>query len=110
MNDSDDRFFEKLAESEPVRAMPAPARLKSRVYSALLRRQGESGPLASLSDTKIAGRGLCVFEQVVEISPAPTALKCMNYCHICHARILAERIEHAPIYWSHCPYVRFQNR
>jgi hypothetical protein len=29
---------------------------------------------------------------------------------VCHARVLAERLEHAPIYWPHCPYVRFQNR
>jgi hypothetical protein len=108
---TDDRFFEALAEigaGEP--SIPAPARLKSRIYTALTRRQGESGPLASLSATKAADRGLCVFEQLVEIGPLPENVKCVNYCSVCHARILAEKLEHAPIYWSHCPYVRFQNR
>jgi len=111
MSDVEDRFFEELAEIDPEAfSGPAPARLKASIYSALIRRQAESGPLASLSGTKASGRGLCVFEQLVEISPVSEAAKCFNCCSICHARILAERIENAPIYWTHCPYVRFQNR
>jgi len=111
MSDVEDRFFEELAEIDPeALSGPAPARLKSSIYSALVRRQAESGPLASLSSTKASGRGLCVFEQLVEVSPVPEAAKCFNCCSICHARILAEKIENAPIYWTHCPYVRFQNR
>jgi len=110
MDNADEVFFESLAEAEPrEEAAPAPARLKAKIYTLLTRRQAESGPLASLSSTKASDRGLCVFEQLVEISPLPQQAKCLNYCSVCHARILAENIENAPIYWSNCPYVRFQN-
>jgi hypothetical protein len=27
---------------------------------------------------------------------------------VCHARVLAEPIANAPIYWRHCPYDEFQ--
>jgi hypothetical protein len=64
----------------------------------------------SLSDVKAAGRGLCVFEQLVQIAPVPEPAKRPNLCRICHARVLAERIENAPIYWTGCPYAHFQNR
>jgi hypothetical protein len=111
MDNSEELFFESLAGTElGEHAAPAPARLKAKIYSVLTHRQAESGPLASLSSTKASDRGLCVFEQLVEISPLPERAKCLNYCSVCHARILAEKIENAPIYWSHCPYVRFQNR
>lgn len=111
MNNSEDRFFEWLSGIEPSDlSAPAPSRLKARIYTALTRRQAESGPLASLSNTRASGGELCIFEQFVEISPLPESAKCRNYCTVCHARILAENIEKAPIYWSHCPYVRFQNR
>jgi len=111
MDNTEDRFFESLSETGQIGpAAAAPARLKARIYSALMRRQAQSGPLASLSSTRAGGRQLCVFEQLVAISPLPEQVKCANCCSICHARILAENIENAPIYWSHCPYVRFQNR
>src|SRR5215475_8241862 len=111
MDNAEELFFESLVGAElEVPAPVAPARLKARIYSALTHRQAESGPLASLSSTKASDRGLCVFEQLVEISPLPQQAKCLNYCSVCHARILAENIENAPIYWSNCPYVRFQNR
>jgi hypothetical protein len=76
----------------------------------MMRRQAETGPIASLSSTRASGGELCIFEQLVEISPLPEVAKYQNYCRVCHARILAENFENAPIYWSHCPYVRFQNR
>jgi hypothetical protein len=111
MSNPDDLFFESLAGIDPAGpAVPAPSRLKAGIYSALVRRQSESGPLASLSSTKADDRGLCVFERAIEISPLPEPAKHMNCCSFCHARILAEKMENAPIYWSHCPYVRFQNR
>jgi hypothetical protein len=31
----------------------------------------------------------------------------MNPCRICHARILGERLEKAPIFWPGCPYSEF---
>jgi hypothetical protein len=105
-----ERFFEWLAqETEAAEAVPcqqAPARLKSRTYSALVRLQASSGPLLSLSEPHQSR--LCVFEQLVKIAPAGETVKSLNPCSVCHARILAERMEHAPIYWRNCPYVDFQ--
>lgn len=94
-----------LAESE---AAPAPSRLKSRIYTALINAQQQSGPLASITETKQAGRKLCVFEDLVQIAPVGVAQKQQFYCHVCHARVLAERMEHPPIWWPHCPYAEFK--
>jgi hypothetical protein len=93
--------------SEDVRA---PSRLKSRIYSALLKRQRADGPLLNLSEVKARGRRLCVFEELVQIVPVGEAAKQPNFCRVCHARILAENIENAPVYWPGCPYAQFQNR
>ncbi len=88
----------------------APSRLKSRIYSALLERQRNDGPLLSLPQVKSRGRKLCVFEELVQIAPLAEAAKQPNFCRVCHARILAENIENAPVYWHGCPYAQFQNR
>ena len=90
--------------------MTAPARLKSRTYTALIRRQQESGPLLGLTGSKQSGRKLCVFEELVQIAPVGTGTESAFFCQVCHARVLAENLEHAPIWWPGCPYVRFQNR
>src|SRR5689334_18607066 len=47
----------------------APSSLKARLYSAVVRKQQESGPLASLDETVAAGHELCVFERLVQVSP-----------------------------------------
>lgn len=104
------RFFMMVAtsgESAETPNDPAPARLKSRLYSALVARQADSGPLLSLSATKAAGRALCVFESAVCALPVPEAVKTLNPCRVCHARVLGERLESAPIFWPHCPYSKF---
>ena len=88
----------------------ASSRLKSRVYSALVARQSQDGPLLSLCLTKDSGRKLCVFEALVQIAPVDESVKCMNLCHVCHARALGEHIENAPVFWPGCPYAQFQNR
>lgn len=88
----------------------APSRLKSRIYSALVERQRKDGPLLSLSKVKARGRKLCIFEELVQIAPVGEAAKQPNFCHICHARIVAENVENAPVYWPGCPYAQFQNR
>ena len=109
----DDRWLETLAvaaDTPRTGTDRAPSRLKAKIYSALVRRQQESGALLSLSDTRSAGRGLCVYEKLVQILPVSEKAKCFNCCSICHARLLAENLETAPIHWSNCPYVRFQNR
>ena len=107
---NDERFFTILAEKTgavPSATERAPARLKSRLYSALVAAQAASGPLRSLPATKAAGRALCVFEQVLHVIP-DERITSLNPCRVCHARILAEHLESPPIYWRHCPYVDFQ--
>ncbi len=102
-------LFERLADSTDRWEInpAAPARLKARIYSTLVRRQQESGPLRSLTETKAEGRNLCVFEQAWTLAPIGKGMKCLNLCRVCHARLLAEKMEKAPIYWSGCPYVDF---
>ena len=110
MTNDDERWLERLAQEVDVDAgasAPAPARLKARIYSSLVQQLSQSGPLLSLGATKAAGSGLCVFEEVVAVLPVGDAIGSMNPCRVCHARILAERVEHAPIFWPHCPYVAF---
>ena len=105
----EEQFIEKLAsEVELTEPQRAPASLKARIYSALAQSQGEHGRLASLSDSKNDGHLLCVFEQLVQIAPVGEAVKSLNYCRLCHARVLGENFEHPPIYWSGCPYVQFK--
>jgi 2-hydroxychromene-2-carboxylate isomerase len=87
----------------------APASLKSRVYSAMVTKLAERGPLRTLPATKAAGRDLCVFEHLLCAFPHER-LTSMNPCRVCHARLLAERFESPPIYWPHCPYVEFQRK
>jgi len=110
---TDDEYFEKLsAATEPAdgKLAKAPSRLKAKVYSAFLNQQTASGPLLSVSATEAAGRSLCVFEKAVEVLPVGERIKCLNFCRVCHARVAAEKMENAPIYWPHCPYSEFQNR
>jgi hypothetical protein len=105
---SDHDFFERLARQATFDAAPVvPSTLKSRIYTKLLERQVESGPLMSL--TEVQG-GLCVFERILAVAPLAESIKRMNPCSVCHARILAEHLKHAPIYWPNCPYTDFQNR
>lgn len=103
---------EHLLENLPTEApaCAAPARLRSRIYSALVSAQAREGALLSLSRCKERGGELCVFEALVEILPVGSSAKSLNYCRICHARVLAEKMESAPIYWPGCPYSGFQNR
>src|SRR5262245_52916813 len=103
-----DLWFERLA-SEPVSAERTPANLKSRVYSAIVSRMADAGPLLDLRATKKAGGKLCVFENAVAGLPIGKDLHSANPCRICHARVLGERMEHAPIFWPGCPYSKFHN-
>ena len=63
----------------------------------------------SLSEVHACGEQLCVFEHLVRIAPLSEAAKSRNICRACHARVLAERVEDAPIYWPGCPYVALKN-
>jgi hypothetical protein len=104
----EEQFIELANAVDLTEAQPAPADLKARVYSTLLRRQAETGPLASLTESKTRGGELCVFEHLVQIVPVSAGLKSLNFCRVCHARVLAEHLENPPIYWSGCPYVHFK--
>ena len=105
----DDEFMEKIAEVVVLsESGQAPARLKARLYSALVQQQAQTGPLMSLAEAKARGHQLCVFEQLVQIAPVGERAKSLNICRACHARVLAENMENAPIYWSGCPYVEFK--
>ena len=109
----DEAFLARIAvehEALEKHRVHAPARLTSRIYSALVRRQAETGPLLSLSKTQAAGRDLCIFERALELAPVSESLKMLNPCAVCHARVLAERLDSPPIFWLHCPYVTFHRR
>jgi hypothetical protein len=110
MTNDDERWLERLAQEPDLAAeasASAPSRLKARIYSSLVQQLSQSGPLLSLGATKAAGSGLCVFEEAVAVLPVAEAIGSMNPCRVCHARILAERVERAPIFWPHCPYAAF---
>jgi hypothetical protein len=107
---SDDQWFEHLVDTMgQVAPERAPARLKSKVYSALVARMAESGPLLDLGETKKAGASLCVFENALTVVPLGTNIRSMNPCRICHARVMGERMEHAPVFWPGCPYADFHH-
>ena len=106
----EEQVFAKLAQkAEYPEEAPAAAsaRLKSKIYSSLVKRQQETGPLLSITETKGAGGELCVFEDMWAVLPVGEDMKCRNLCSICHARVLAENLEKPPIYWPGCPYVAF---
>lgn len=108
---SEDQAFVRLAERTDAAEYPAeraPARLKSRLYSVLMQQQAATGALRSVSVVRAEGRPLCVFERSLELLPIGEHIKTMNPCRVCHARVLGERFEAAPIFWSHCPYVEFR--
>jgi hypothetical protein len=106
---TDDRWFERLAEATQAEARPmrAPAKLKSKIYSTLVNELSAGGGLLSLSAIKQEGRRLCIFEEAVAAMPVGERVKEKNPCRICHARVLGERLERAPIFWPGCPYSAF---
>ncbi len=102
-----EEFRALLSEPDEI-GERAPSSLKSRLYSALVRKQQESGRLASLQAAAVAGHRLCVFEKLGQIAPLGEAAKSPFICEVCHARVLAEHFDHPPIYWPGCPYVAFK--
>src|SRR5262249_9288656 len=89
-NPEEEREFREMLSKVPKeisRRTPSP--LKARLYSALVREQQKSGPLASLDETVAAGHGICVFERLVQISPVGEGAKSPFFCQFCHGRMLA---------------------
>ena len=109
-----DKFFEQLSAAvEPATNETLSARLKSRVYSALIRAQAAVAPLRPLSECHADGRELCAFEKsasLVRIAGSAIAnkIESLNLCSVCHARVLGENMEKPPIVWRGCPYGKFQ--
>ena len=110
-NPEEERQFARLLADVPeeISGNRAPSSLKARLYSALVKEQQTSGPLASLDQTVAAGFDICVFEKLVQITPVGESAKSGFFCQVCHARVLAETFDNAPIFWPHCPYVAFKN-
>lgn len=103
-----DLVFEALAEATSPGPSRASSRLKSRIYSALMSAEAAQGSLASLDECQKQGRELCLWERLIQITPAPETIRSLNHCHFCHARLLAEHLEGAPLRWHGCPYAAFQ--
>ena len=103
-----DRQWQTLLADDEERLSPAPSSLKARLYSAFIRKQQETGSLASLDVSVAGGHDVCVFEKLVQIAPLGNAAKSPFFCRACHARVLAEYFEDPPIFWEHCPYVQFK--
>ena len=108
MVDRDSYFSRLFSEDEQDSSEVAPSSLKSRIYSALIAKQQESGPLTSLGNTKEAGHGLCKWEELMHVLPLGAKGETAFHCNVCHARILSEHFDNPPIFWNHCPYVHFK--
>ena len=95
-----------IRKAERASAANASSRLKARILSKLVALEQAEGPLRILSASKDAGEQLCIFEHAVAMLPS-TDLQSRNPCAVCHARILGEKVENAPIFWPGCPYSRY---
>src|SRR5947208_10410586 len=98
-NENNDRVFTSLLAVKEGSVGGAPASMKARLYSVFIREQQASGSLASLDATVAAGHGICVFEKLVQITPIGEQAKSSFFCHVCHARVLAEVFDKPPIFW-----------
>ena len=65
-----ENWMNQIAELCDEEESLAPSCLKSKLYSRLIEAQQLDGPLLSLKETEANGRGLCVFEKLIEILPA----------------------------------------
>ena len=102
-----DDLFRRAAGAEEEDAAPASSsRLKSRILSMLIDLEQDEGPLRILRESREAGERLCIFEQAVAMLPSDE-LQSRNPCSVCHARVLGETVEKAPIFWPGCPYAKF---
>jgi hypothetical protein len=105
--DMENEFQSLFSQTEGVEA-GAPSSLKARLFSAFVRKQQESGRLASLQASIEDGHGICVFEKLVQIAPIGERAQSPFFCEVCHARVLAEAFDKPLIFWHHCPYVQFK--
>lgn len=97
---------ELIRKAEAVSGPKASSRLKSRIFSKLVELEQAEGPLRILSGSRNAGEQLCIFEHAVALLPSD-GLQSKNPCAVCHARVLGESVENAPIFWPGCAYSRY---
>lgn len=95
---------ERDDELDPVLA---PAALRSRIYSALIREVEKSIPLRSLFETEAAGFAICDWEKLTRHLPGGET---RNHCAFCHARVVAETFDGLSMPWSGCPYHRLHSK
>ena len=108
MSQDQNEFVDDIWEQSSDSDLPAASsRLKSQLYSKMIATQELTGPLVQLGVSKAQGQELCVFEQIMASAPVKS-LQEYQYCKICHARVLGEAFENAPIFWPNCPYAEFQ--
>ena len=80
---------------------PAPAALRSRIYSAVVREAQKQSPLRPLSGSMQSGYAICAWENLVRHLPGGET---KNHCALCPARKVAEASDRLSIPWSGCPY------
>ena len=103
----DDSWRRAAAAEDSSEDAPAgSSRLKSRILSMLIDLEQDEGPLRILRESRDLGERLCVFEHAVAMLPSDY-LQSRNPCSVCHARLLGETVEKAPIFWPGCPYAKY---
>ena len=100
-----DDLFAELSDSPDI--TPAPASLRSHIYSAMVREAARSIPLRPLSESQNAGYAICDWERLTRHVPGGES---RNHCTICHARVLAETFDSVSMPWPGCPYHKLHSR
>lgn len=85
----------------------APASLRSRIYSAVIREAEKSAPLRPVSESEEAGYAICAWERMTRHLPGGET---RNHCKICHARVVAETFDSVSMPWQGCPYHKLHSR
>ena len=98
---------EEGEDTAPVVALPSEVQLNARLDERTIRTRIER-VLRELDSVHRAV--LCVFERAVQILRLGHVVDSLNYCRVCHARLLAESVEGVPLAWRHCPYAEFQKK
>ena len=94
-----DTFLNDCRDDSPM--IPAPAALRSRLYTALIREIETAAPLRPLAESAQAGYAICDWENLTRHLPRGES---RNHCIICHARVLAETFDSIAMPWAGCPY------
>jgi hypothetical protein len=100
-----DSLFASCAEEPPVTS--APASLRSRIYSAVVREAEQSVPLRPLTATVQAGYAICDWEKLMKHMRNGEV---KNHCTVCPARVVAETFDRISMPWPGCPYRKLHSK